>query len=506
MESPYDSIDQVPPPPPRRPWSRRRKLFVGAIALLAIAMATLWTFNRSGSIRQKSEVEAIRAAGHPVTFAEVQAQRVKIPDAENSALKIVPLFDELEERVGQPPMPLYGSFGSDWAEAGERLSPEMMGIVGPYLEARRDLLAKLHEAAKLKRGAYPIAWTADGFSTLLPHLSRIRAATRLLCLEAIHRANRGDIDGAMDSAFAALRVDESLGDEPTLISMLVRIACETAAIDALQQVMALGRPGEPAIARFRAELVPLADDKRGLVRAIDGERALMMTFYAALKTGKASTNAFGTPTTGASAMDVLVKLLPGYVDMNETQYLRKTRALWATADLPLKDYLREILAVDKAIPTMSSFYVFAKSLTPSYGRAAQLYVLSRVRIRAAVAALDAETFYRRHGRWPTKLDDLVRETGLPARLLADTFNDDKPMRYKIDGTGCVIYSLGDDGTDDGGTFTKPKNGGHRDAGFRLLSPEQRGRRTTTQPISEQDLEQIARLRAETQPAAAQSSE
>jgi len=508
MESPYEPMDQVPQPPARQPWSPRRKLAVAILLLLVFVMGILWVFNRSGSIRRPTEVDAVRAAGRPVTIEELQAQRAKIPDAENSALRIVPLFDDLEKRVAQVPLPRSGDFGDDWAELGERLSPAMMDVIGSYLRDRQDLLAKLHEAAKFPRGAYPIQWTPDGVSTLLPHLSKVRAATRLLCLEAEYRANRGDADGAADSCLAALRVAASVGDEPLIISMLVRIACEATAIDALQRTLALGTPGEAGLDRFRAELLPLADDKQPLVRAFDGERVLMLACLSALKQGKVSAAALGTgaPAPTVTLETIVVRFAPGYVDMNEAQYLRKTRPWWAAADLPLKDYLREIQGVDQAIPSISRFYVFVRMMMPSLGRASQLFALSRMRIRATIAALDAERFYRREGRWPAKLDDLVADPQQRASLLADVFDDDKPMRYRIDDAGCVIYSVADDGADDGGKLARSKKDENQDAGFRLLLPSRRGVRTTTQPIDEEDLKKIQQLRSATRPAATQPGE
>lgn len=501
MDSPYDSLDPVSAPPKRPPWSRRRKVIVAMLVLLGVGVGGFWLFNRAGAIRRDTELDALRAAGRPITIDELDSRRIKIPDAANSALKIVPLFDDLDKRVARLPLPVFGDLGADWAGLGERLSPEMLELIGRYLDARADLLAKLHDAAKLKQGAYPVAWAPDGISTLLPHLQHVRTAVRLLSLEALYRANRGDMDGAMDSSLAAFRVAGSIGDEPLLICVLVRIAGEGAALDALEQVLALGKPDDAWLIRFRAELAPMADDNRLLVDACDGERVSILTFFGELKKGRASLASVNSgPQTVSAGQAIFWKLTSGYLDMNVSQYLRQMRPSWTAANLPLKDYIRALKASDATIQNLSAFYAFARMLTPSMGGAAERFAESRMRIRATIAALDAEAFYRRQGHWPARLDDLLRAPDLPAGMLADIFNGDKPMKYLVRDDGCVIYSVGRDGVDNGGDVTGPKGTKRTDIGFQLLSPQRRGARTTTQPIEPDELERMEKLRPTTQPA------
>ncbi len=85
----------------------------------------------------------------------------------------------------------------------------------------------------------------------------------------------------------------------------------------------------------------------------------------------------------------------------------------------------------------------------------------RDRVLLAVFAL--ELFSREHGHYPEKLDELV-----PDFLLAvpeDTHAPPKtPLRYRREGDGALIYSVGDNGTDDGGLFEKAEDIGYRIGG------------------------------------------
>ena len=120
-------------------------------------------------------------------------------------------------------------------------------------------------------------------------------------------------------------------------------------------------------------------------------------------------------------------------------------------------------------------------------------------VRAIVDPL-IELYRRAHGRWPTTLEEVFGDD--PARLPLDPFSGDAPMRYIVDETGCTIYSIGEDETDDGGAITAVDGKRPTDIGFRLLSPHLRGATVTTQPVEQEVWDAIEALRAATtQPAA-----
>jgi hypothetical protein len=83
------------------------------------------------------------------------------------------------------------------------------------------------------------------------------------------------------------------------------------------------------------------------------------------------------------------------------------------------------------------------------------------------ALLGVERYRLRHGKWPAKLDDCV-----PAFLDKVPLDpiDEAPLRYKIVPEGVVVYSLGNNRTDDGGDIERMQ----KDFGYRLWNPDQRG--------------------------------
>jgi hypothetical protein len=93
--------------------------------------------------------------------------------------------------------------------------------------------------------------------------------------------------------------------------------------------------------------------------------------------------------------------------------------------------------------------------------------------RCALVALATERYRMRYSHWPDTLDALVPE--FLDEPPVDPF-DEKPLRYLRDEEGVIVYSVGEDGVDDGGEVRRQS--GSRiaapDVGFRFFDPELRG--------------------------------
>jgi hypothetical protein len=98
-------------------------------------------------------------------------------------------------------------------------------------------------------------------------------------------------------------------------------------------------------------------------------------------------------------------------------------------------------------------------------------------MRGAIVMTALERYRRAHQRWPDNLEALV-PAFLP-RIPKDPY-DGQPLRYRRVADDVVIYSVGPDGQDDGGTqLTKTRISSPgplprgTDVGFRLWDPERR---------------------------------
>jgi hypothetical protein len=117
--------------------------------------------------------------------------------------------------------------------------------------------------------------------------------------------------------------------------------------------------------------------------------------------------------------------------------------------------------------------IISTMLMPAVKRVGEAALRDQAMLACAITALAAERFRLAHKRWPKALDELC-PTYL-ASVPRDPY-DGHQLRFAHRDDGLVIYSVGQDGQDDGGeVLAFPEGlGGNWDPGLRLWPPEQRG--------------------------------
>jgi hypothetical protein len=144
--------------------------------------------------------------------------------------------------------------------------------------------------------------------------------------------------------------------------------------------------------------------------------------------------------------------------------LTQRQPVLAQFDRDLKNALKEGRAKN----------VLALRIIPAVQKVLEAHDRYQAILRTARVAVAVERYRLAHKdkQWPENLDQLV-----PAyldKVPTDPF-DEQPIRYRRIGKDVVIYSVGMDGVDDGGSFdpenpTMPGN----DIVFRLYHPDNRG--------------------------------
>jgi len=116
---------------------------------------------------------------------------------------------------------------------GERISPEIIAASKAYLEKNKEAIELLKKAAAMEKCRFPVDFN-DVWGTYPPHLTSMRQGAQLLALEAILKAEDGDIDSALDSLSAIPKMSRHLHNEPIMISFLAGIACEAIMMNSLE--------------------------------------------------------------------------------------------------------------------------------------------------------------------------------------------------------------------------------------------------------------------------------
>lgn len=311
-------------------------------------------------------------------------------------------------------------------------------------------------------------------SMLLPQVQSVRDGGRALAARAMWHLGEGRTDEAWRDLFALHRLSRLVGQGHTLVEQLVGIAVSSMACDGTLTLLHHGKLSVEQARQIERDLAALPKfnamatslDRMERVSALDsfllvgtgGGRELI----SALLGG--STNDFGAVN---SVFDVVS------VDWNlvliETN--RWYDRLAAAAKLP--DWSAREAAFARIDADLNQLVVEAR--TPGYWAAGVVSRTQRSRLAAsmllslflpathtAIAAEDrgnttldlirlaaALAAYRaEHDAYPQELDELV--PGVLQKLPVDLFHA-KPFAYNRDGEGYLLYSLGENGTDDAGS-------------------------------------------------------
>ena len=147
--------------------------------------------------------------------------------------------------------------------AKAKLLAAMRGME-PALDAARDL-ADLPEV-----GGNVLVMPADPMTRLMGKEQDLRLTAALLRADAVLLAEGGRTDEAVRSVRAALGTARAMGNDPTLIGQLVRMALGVVAGHAAENVIDLGEP-DCGLAELQAELLREAATPK-LVVGLRGDR------------------------------------------------------------------------------------------------------------------------------------------------------------------------------------------------------------------------------------------
>jgi hypothetical protein len=471
----------LPPPPRRRRW-RRLLWLLPPLAL--VAAAWLYMYHAGDQRLAEAVAEAERTDPH-WRLDDILTERAKIPDEENGALTA--LAAKAKRRpVGpwpwwesSPPPPRVANpernpfeVMRDW-KPNEALPDWARDSMRPEMELVADAIGEARKLADQPRGRYPITYSKDYISTLMPSIQDAREVAHLLSYDALFRAQSGDLDGALVSCRALINNARSIGDEPTLIAQLVRMAIRAIAIGQAERTLGQGEPSADELAALQKAMEEEAEEP--LLRiAVRGERGGMDRLMQTLQDGNTSVKQMkGLMAGGLTHQqgrwgETALLYIPGAVTSNRAVLLQYMNRLVEISQMPPEQQVEPLNDLERALRKEP---LLVRELLPAVGKVAEAERRTRAILRCAAAGLAAERYRREHGRWPEGLDDLkgkfLREVPL------DPY-DGKPLRYRKDGEGIIIYAIWKDRQDDGGDRAKLNTyQDGTDAGFRLWDVDKR---------------------------------
>lgn len=456
----------------RWPWWLRLILYLSP---LWIILAIVLSVEMSGRRAYNRAMQEARDIGGPVTIEEIEAARKVWPDDENGAfiiLEVIPRLPDFHRKGPRDSLPLIGE-GKEYA-LGEKWPAQVLQDVDSYLA---DMSGELHAIDRLiafTGGRFPVTHQLNPLDTQYSHLRGLRTSAKLKMLQVVRYSMTGNVASLVPDLQVIALHGRLLDDEPSIISSLVHVAVDALMIDTLQQVMAQLSLGEGQLHAIESSLA-FHDVEDRLAWGLLGERATMIGAAQWLRSpnGERQARAPG---------------LRGWLLHDEATAIR----LWGSVVASGRgtDRLRVNQAIDAQVQSLPRRYLITRTLVHPFVRSVQLDLKATGVLRSAMVALAVERYRLDKGRFPARLEELVPQY-MPA-LLTDPF-DDKPLRYQVTDDAVIIYSIGEDGVDDGGYVTHriPPGTSPTDWGFVLLKPEFRGRPASTTAPATQEAEATA---------------
>jgi hypothetical protein len=426
---------------------------------------------------------------------DLLAHREQVPEAENSAPVVAKAAALLPKnwlnRFGQGTgAPSDAALAA--ANAYERLTTTIANIklnhedsaaLASELKNQAESLALARTVANFRRGRHEIVIGPAVIDTLLGETQSARDVARLLDADAAIRAQSDDCDGALDSCRAIIGTARSIGDEPTLISALVRIAIDRVAMRSAGRALGQGEPSEAALTRLQALILDELAQPLLLI-GMRGERAMLTELIRRLEAGEVPLSALdGNPskpsTRGANAGRSLISF-GGFIFtgqraialdwLNEAVAISRRpafeqRTLWAA-------WQAKIVAVKR-----SRFGQFTAMLplllTPATTAASNAFFRSQAELGATAIVIAAERHRRKTGKWPAAITEI--DPSVLRSPPVDPFTG-KPFHMEYHDGRLVIYSIGPNGQDDHGEFDPKRwiKGGPDDMGAQAWDLSLRG--------------------------------
>lgn len=448
---------------------KSRKILAG-VGIVVLALGVIYAVALArATARLRDAYATLEKDGRPMQPAEFMPPDV--PEAENGAV----LYENAVSMLKAQPV---GARNLLWHLA--RLADEFWSDSPDpndcaELRQRMGQEVVLGALAAIEEGTHcPACRLNRDYDTGVPEdtpiLGDLRQLDRLLSVKAHLEAEAGDPDRAWDTMVTQLRFADGLRGDPLCAGQLCRTGLILRACYAIQRLCEVEPPPGENYQRIEGLLNDL-DDVGPLIRALDGERLLVGERLFSLPTDELYQTVrqcvFGADD---STPEVLLRLgfravvfKPRFV-ADHAMYLdlmgklpRLLQGSYVPEGAGVRREIEDLMAKPRILTRQ--FAPMTRLLTDFHHRmVAQVHMT-----RAGLAVLH---YRQAHGEFPPTLDVLGLEG------LTDPYTQE-PLRYRAEGEGFIVYSVGEDQKDNGGAPWQRRQTTDYDTVWRFPRPPSR---------------------------------
>lgn len=377
--------------------------------------------------------------GLPLTPADIVQPAV--PNAQNAA----PVYRQLTKLLTAKPI------------AGDNIVARVTGKRMPdaaqlaqirtELKARPEVLALIHKAASRPKCNFDRDY-ALGPKLMFPEYAKMRGAARTLTAESTVMLADGKPFDAIENQTLGFNIARHAASEPTLISGLVGIAVDALTLRGMEKALYVAGD-KPGVAAAVENAIATNWQPHSYKHALGGESILFGVILEGLHEKGMSYDA--DIAAAYKAAQQKSSDTPGwepFLDANGAFLVDVIRGAQKAGDRPYPEALPFLQKMNPAIENdKSNAHVLADILVPIYSQALNKYASDEARVSVVRCAASVLAWRQAHGSLPKSLAEAM------PKVPVDPYNG-KPLRYRLVGSGFVVYSVGPTGKFDGGTPDK----------------------------------------------------
>ena len=430
-------------------WGRITGLGLLAMLLAALLAHAIWTIHQSHLLDAK--IALIQSRHEPILPSDFAAPDVDPNNDAVTAVRNAAAAIKLDDATSR-------SFSD--LELELPLTPQEKQTIESALaqsQASLDALVAAQGKPIHDWGIDATNASADQLvNVFLPDLKQFRMLARLLRASALIEHEQKNDRLAIQRISQIISVADVVDRYPALVGHLLAIGCRTIAADTGVQIAPDlnigGGERDASIAEVRRTIGLLLDDtpsRDGYRRGFSGERMFELAMARSFCDGppqQAGTPTVTAPNSNRSAITQYA--IRPIVYRNADLMLDYTSAAVQLGDKP--NWPAAQAGLPPPIP-FSYLNAIARLFTPALDRAIEAHFRGLTDQHLAATSLALRWYaIDQGGKFPAKLDELV-----PAYLAAVPVDpmaaNDHPILFRGEGDARIIYSVGTNGTDDGGS-------------------------------------------------------
>jgi len=329
-----------------------------------------------------------------------------------------------------------------WKEALElvpgwdKWTEEERAKVIEFLNANRELISEIRRIADAG-GPFAVLDYSKGFAMELSHLAKLRAYARLLAADAALASAHGDYGEMVKDLNAIMNLANAAGEEPILISQLVRIAITSILYTNVSQtVPADNLP--PDMVRQLLQITDGAEGRSGFANTFSGEGLMGLEAFDDIRSGDVDST--GIP---ANGMDTFLMQLYGsfiarpFLYMDQEAYADIMGRMTDAMELPFYEAKPELERINTEIESLPRTRVLSRMLLPALTRTAEAQARNEAQLGLMRLGLAVELYHEQIGEYPQNLEDVAPTVG--GEIPLDPFTG-MPFVYEPRGNRFTLYS------------------------------------------------------------------